>query len=274
MLRRYAKGEAGIDAYLDDYAFLADGLLDLYEATDEPTYLTAARTLADTLLTRFWDADESGFFYTGEGHETLIARTKDLFDSALPSANGVATRVLARLGNLPDGERFTERADTMLRAYNALLARAPQGVPTLIEASLLLAAEPETPFAPYSEMPVVLRASDTETVVAAPGKTRTLHFSLEIAPGYHLNSRQTADSELIPTVARLSSDAPAAIGPVAYPFSTSAVFGGETLAVYEGTVDWSLPFRVADDAPTGRYSVVLEIDCQPCSEASVWRQEL
>jgi uncharacterized protein YyaL (SSP411 family) len=67
LLRRYRDGEAGLPAYLEDYAFLADGLLDLFDATGEARYHESARRLADTLLDRFWDPDEGGFFFTGEG---------------------------------------------------------------------------------------------------------------------------------------------------------------------------------------------------------------
>ncbi|MBC8135041.1 MAG: thioredoxin domain-containing protein, partial [Fibrella sp.] len=80
LLRRYAKGEAAIAAYLDDYAFLADGLLDLADATGETGWADEARSLTDTLLETFWDATDGGFFYSGTRHETLIAQSKDFFD--------------------------------------------------------------------------------------------------------------------------------------------------------------------------------------------------
>jgi uncharacterized protein YyaL (SSP411 family) len=108
LLRRYAKGEAAIAAYLDDYAFLADGLLDLAEATGETTWINEAKQLTDTLLDRFWDGEDGGFFYSGTGHETLIAQSKDFFDGALPAPNGVAARVLALLANLPHWDPIRE----------------------------------------------------------------------------------------------------------------------------------------------------------------------
>ena len=168
LLRRYAKGEAAIPAYLDDYAFLADGLLDLADATGETDWATQARRLTNTLLDRFWDEDDAGFFFTGTEHESLIAHSKDFFDGALPSPNGVAARVLARLGNRDNGEKYATLAREMLTNYHGLMARAPQATPTLI----LAAREAYRDAAPKISVrdAVTLRA-DTETITLAPGQS-------------------------------------------------------------------------------------------------------
>ncbi len=145
LLRRYRDGDASFDAYLEDYAFLADGLLDLHDATGEARWADAARRLAETLLTDFWDHEDGGFFFTGARHETLVARSKELFDGATPSPNGVAARVLARLGGLPGGQIYAARAQEMLHAFAGLMHHAPQGTQTLALAAVRAAqnAPPE-----------------------------------------------------------------------------------------------------------------------------------
>ncbi|MBC8142797.1 MAG: hypothetical protein H7Y38_15340, partial [Armatimonadetes bacterium] len=263
LLRRYAKGEAAIPAFLDDYAFLADGLLDLHDATGETEWVNEARALMDTLLERFWDANETGFFYTGTAHETLIERTKEFFDGALPAANGVAARVLARLGNLPNGERYAETVRELLTAYHGLLARAPQGTPTLI----LAARESYRDAMPTVSVreAVVLRA-DTDTLTLAPGEYGSAKFTLTVADGYHINARYAPRADLVATVAMIGTSAPAAIGAVAFPAPTYYDDGaGETLPVYVGVVSVTIPVTPAHDAEPGTYSVTLTVRAQPCT---------
>ena len=265
LLRRYAKGHAGIPAYLDDYAFLGDGLMDLYDATGDPRWATAAAELADTLLADFRDPDDQGFFYTATGHETLIARTKDMFDGALPSSNGVAARLLARLARQPGSERFGVVADTTLAAYAGLMARAPQGAATLIETAIL--RETAASAIPAHSRPVEwnLEGSAAETVRA--GETLTLAGVLTIAPGYHVNARVPTTTNAVPTTVTFASDAPAAIGPATYPRAQTREIGGEVLSVYEGPARFSVPVTIPRDAVAGKYAVALTVRCQPCSES-------
>ena len=109
LYRTYKDGKAHIDAFAEDYAFYADGLISLYEATFEPGWVVQARGLITTLIKHFFDTDAGGFFTTGDFHEELVARPKELYDNAIPSANSVAVESLLRLYLLsaePDYERF------------------------------------------------------------------------------------------------------------------------------------------------------------------------
>src|SRR5712692_3791120 len=76
LLRTYKDGQAKLNAYLEDYAFLIDGLISLYEATGELTWIESAVTLADKMIEQFWDDGEGGFFFTGKNNEQLIVRSK------------------------------------------------------------------------------------------------------------------------------------------------------------------------------------------------------
>jgi uncharacterized protein YyaL (SSP411 family) len=262
LLRRYAGGEAAQPAFLDDHAYLADGLLDLYEATGDTRWIDEARSLTETLLERFWDHEDQGFFYTGDGQESLITRTKDLFDGALPSANGVATRVLVRLGNLPEGKAYRERAQSLLGVYHGLLQRAPQGTQTLILAA-------QDAFEQGGERKLhslVLLSAEEEYISTLPAHSFTATFALTIAPGYHINARQPTQSHLIPTTGTLTFDVPASVGPLSYPEAVSHVSGGEALRVYEDVVRFALPVTIAANAIPGRYRLTLALRYQVCSE--------
>ena len=90
LLRTWKDGEAKLNAYLQDHAFLLEALLVLYEATFDPRWFAAARELADTMIERFADAERGGFFETSDDHEQLVARRKDLEDNPIPSGNSSA----------------------------------------------------------------------------------------------------------------------------------------------------------------------------------------
>ncbi len=100
LLHTYKEGQAKLDAYLDDYANLIDGLTRLYEATGEPPWIESALDLAEVMIGEFADLEQGGFFFTGNRHEALIARQKDVHDNATPSGNGMAATCLIRLGAL------------------------------------------------------------------------------------------------------------------------------------------------------------------------------
>jgi uncharacterized protein YyaL (SSP411 family) len=102
-VRRHAmEGQAKGEGFLDDYAFLADAALDLFEATGDARYARRARALADTMRAQFWDAGGRGFFFTPHDGEALIHRSKDPYDHAVPSGTSIACRVLLRLGAVAD----------------------------------------------------------------------------------------------------------------------------------------------------------------------------
>ena len=243
LMRRWAKGEAAISAYLDDYAFLADGLLDLHTATGEMRFADGARHLADVLISDFSDNENGGFFYTAANHETLIARSKDLFDGALPSANGVSARVLGRLGTLPDGEEYGDAARNLLRTYQGVLARAPQGTQTLIEAALLA-----LPGNVEEESLLHFKASPAQQIVV-PGGAHEASLTLKIAQGYYIAAYKPGETDSGATVATLTSDLPASVGPIR--FGASELFGGES--VYRGIVELNVPIMPGEDAAPGVY---------------------
>jgi len=122
---RWRDGEAAHRGYLDDYAFLAWGLLELYEAAFDARHLERALALAEEMERLFWDEKEGGFFFTGADAEPLLARTKEIYDGALPSGNSVAVLVLLRLARMTGRSGMERRAEETVRAFGGSIARLP-----------------------------------------------------------------------------------------------------------------------------------------------------
>ena len=120
--------------YLDDHAFLADGLLDLHHATGRKRWLDEARALVKALDDRYADP-AGGYFFTSADHEELLARLKDPFDGAIPSGNAAAARVLVRLARLTGEEAYLDRAGKLLESFAGSMRQAPHGTYGLIGAA-------------------------------------------------------------------------------------------------------------------------------------------
>ncbi|MBN9117888.1 MAG: thioredoxin domain-containing protein [Planctomycetes bacterium] len=114
-----------LNGYLEDYAFLADALVALYEATFDPKWLRSATELAEVMLKHFADPKGPGFFFTADDHEQLIARTKDLHDGSTPSGNAMAVTALLRLAALTGRRDLAEPAERALRGYRETMAEHP-----------------------------------------------------------------------------------------------------------------------------------------------------
>ena len=143
LLACYKDGRARFPAYLDDYAFLADGLLELLQVRWRSEDLALACELADVMLARFADP-RGGFYFTADDHEALIHRPKSLADEATPSGNGVAVRVLVCLGSLLGETRYLEAARRTLAGAWPMLERLPEAHGTLLHNLELTLDEPET----------------------------------------------------------------------------------------------------------------------------------
>jgi uncharacterized protein YyaL (SSP411 family) len=134
LLRAFNRGEAKIDAFLEDYAFLLEALLVLYEATFDVRWFDAARETADAMIERFADAERGGFFTTPVDHEQLIARRKDIDDHPIPSGNSSAAYGLLRLAALTGEHRYAEQAEGVFAILGKVAASHPQAVAHLLRA--------------------------------------------------------------------------------------------------------------------------------------------
>ena len=174
--RSWKDGEARLAAYLEDYAYLVEALLTLYEATFEVRWFDAARETADLMVELFVDSERGGFFTTAHDHERLIARRKDVDDHPIPSGNSSAAYGLLRLAALT-GERGYERhAVGVFRLLSRAAARHPQALAHLLcamdfhfasvkEVALVAPADTDG----LGELAAVVRSSFRPYVVLAGG---------------------------------------------------------------------------------------------------------
>ena len=125
LLRTYKDGQAKLFGYLEDYAFLIDGLLLLHEATFGERWLDAALKLGGSMVDLFWDDTSQQFYDTGSDHETLVIRPRDLTDNAAPAGSSMAVSVMLRLAVLTGDSAYNSKAATSLRAANAVMQRFP-----------------------------------------------------------------------------------------------------------------------------------------------------
>ena len=127
LLRTYKDGRANLKGYLEDYAFVADGLLALYEVSFDHRWLEEARRLADNMVDLFWEEGQDAFYDTGKDHEALIVRPRDVFDNATPCGSSVAVDVLLHLSVLTGEADYSRRAAAALRGMRQYLTQAPIG---------------------------------------------------------------------------------------------------------------------------------------------------
>jgi len=132
LLRRYRQGEAAIPGFLDDYAFFAQALLDLYETSFEWRDLELAIRLTEKMVELFEDREHGAFYSTAAGDPTLVMRIKEDYDGAEPSGNSIAVLNLLRLAQITDRPDFRASAARALEAFGSRMVAAPVGVPQML----------------------------------------------------------------------------------------------------------------------------------------------
>jgi hypothetical protein len=123
LLHSLKRKNEGIPGFLDDYAFVIWGLIELYEATFKSDYLSEAKVLMDTLFEKFWDSEKGGFFFTAHDSEELLTRRKDIYDGAMPSGNSTALYNMIRLARLLGEPDLEQKAADMVGAFSSEIAR-------------------------------------------------------------------------------------------------------------------------------------------------------
>jgi len=134
LLHCWKDGKAKIRGFLDDYAYVAAGLLDLYETTLEPGLFERSLKLTERMVGEFWDEAEGGFFTTGKSHAPLVSRSKPAFDGSVPSGNSVATQLLLRIHHYTGRQDYLERAEKVLKLYYDAMEKHPFGMTEMLSA--------------------------------------------------------------------------------------------------------------------------------------------
>ena len=142
LLRRFRDGDAAIPGFLDDYAFLANALVDLYETTFDVSHIQFAEQLATRLLQLFEDQNEGGFFASAEGDASLLLRIKEEYDGAEPSGNSMAILILLRLAAYTGRKDFEQSAKKALSAFAHRMQAGSPGMPQMLVASLWAESAP------------------------------------------------------------------------------------------------------------------------------------
>ena len=143
LLARYRDGEAALLGYLDDYAFLSWGLIELYQTTFDPRYLDQALRLTEQMIDLFFDSPAGGFFFSGRDSERLISRPKELYDGAIPSGNSVAALNLLRLSHLAGSQDLADLAERQFKRFAGEVKQTPTGY-TFFLTALQFALGPPT----------------------------------------------------------------------------------------------------------------------------------
>ncbi len=132
LLHRFRDGEARFDGTLEDYAYLINGLLDLYETTFEIKYLEFAIDLNEITIEKFYDNENGGFFDVGNETKDVFLKTKDIYDGAEPSGNSIQVMNLLRIGYMTDDKILIEKAENSLGLYTSDLNRLPFSSPQML----------------------------------------------------------------------------------------------------------------------------------------------
>lgn len=155
---RFRAGEAGIKGQLNDYAFLAFGFIELYEASFNASYLREALDLTDALLVHFLDREGGGFFTTPHDGEPMIVRQKEIFEGAMPSGASIAVWNMLRLGHLTGNAALLDRAANVLTFYYPALKRSPGAFPQFMVAL-------DFAFGPVSEVVIAMQTANDENAL-------------------------------------------------------------------------------------------------------------
>ena len=134
LLKRYRNGVAGGQAHLEDYAFFAWGLTELFEATGEVRFLREALRLADLAIAHFWDDAAGGFFQTADDGERLLVRAREAYDGAMPSGNSVMAGNLLRLAHLTGRMEYADRAEKTVASFAGQVERGPASFAQMLQA--------------------------------------------------------------------------------------------------------------------------------------------
>ena len=301
LMRTYKDDIAKYDGYLDDYTFFARGTLGLYRATGDDRWLAAAKSLTDTMIGMLWDNEGGGFYFTRADQEYLVVRTKNPYDSALPSGNAVAINNLLTLTRLTGEKDYLDKAEKSLRSFASVMAQSPGGfMHMLLGANNFLSTDwteatgaqekQHTEFVsnlrgdgginsvsqPKSPSGIGLPAGDDVVKVSVPelSKKQIAHqrpfeieVQLEIDDGWHINANPASDDFLIPTTLSVSPDAAVEVISASYPKGKPLNFSynDQPVSVYEGVLTIHMRLQMKPGVSRGEaFPVNLNLEYQAC----------
>lgn len=251
LLRSYGKNaegklEAKLNGYLDDYAFLTHGLLNLHDATGDKRWLDEAKSLTDTMLKWYGDGEKGGYYYTSSDHEKLFARPKEYYDNAQPSANGVTVRNLVRLAHKTKEDNYRALAEKSFRQFAGVIRANPSGVPSMCLAlhSYLDAKDAAPEPKKKDESPTTVKETTEDlvklTATTAPGAKgkQVITVKMTIAEPWHIYANPVENQQFATAATTVSIRANGKLieGQIDYPKGTVEKYESYEYRVYEKEV--------------------------------------
>ena len=254
-------GHSSIDATQEDYAYFSEGLIAIYDQTQDKLWLDRAQLLTAEMLVKFWDTESGGFFMNADSAVPVMAKLKQSNDGAIPSGNSVALNVVVKLARRTDKFEYEAKADAILATFSEKIITSPAAYGYMLQAAsnLLLG---ETGSRQYA-------AKGTVSILAERVKNNGKHeviLSLTIQPGWHINANQPKDINLIPTKISLTNNEDWQLEDVIYPESTDKLLGfsQQTLALYEDEIQ--IKAMVIADENRETVVIPIELNLQACDE--------
>ena len=280
LLRTYRAGRAKLPGYLDDHAYLAEGLLDLYAATGEKRWLDEARRLGDVMLAEFEDKQGGAFFFTATSHEDLLMRSKSLTGGGnIPSANGVAVLALFELNRITGSKAYLHSAERTIDALTGIMWRSPRSLDSGIHAAAVAierkvanrrqVVEGDSADASKKLGPVTARLFSSHLSVKR-GDTLQLALALDVGEGWHLYGPNPDADFLIPTSVNITPTAAFSVGDVKTPEPGTKLDPvlKQVLATYEGRIWYFIPVTVRKNATVGKAKLTVQVKTQACDQSS------
>jgi hypothetical protein len=272
LYRASLAGRASVPGVQEDYAWLADAFISLYDLSHDVRWLKRARQLLETMQSLFWDEARGGYFMSlVETDESatmpVMGRAKDLNDGATPSGNAAALHALARLARRPGNKDDDFWADARANALQSTFAPAVNENPAVFTYLLLAAGvhrNGETGVLNYAAHGAV--RIEAHTGNNADGLQLMLELNMQ--PGWHVNAHEPLSSELIPTVLQLEMEESAwSLADMSYPQPTIKALGfqSENLALYEGAVQLTAQLLPTEES-TGSPLVRARLRLQACDD--------
>ena len=274
LLRTWREGEAKIPGYLNDYAFFAEGLLELHRTTEEDRWLQQAQQLTDAMLLKFEDREAGGFFFASTNHDDLIARSKNLHGGGnLPSGNGVAASVLIQLAEATNQPKYAGVARHALDSFSGIMSRAPLAAESLLVATEALLESKYAKLPPvdanavlaFTQKPLAVSVYASRKTVAL-GEKVVLKVQLTIDPQWHLYGPNKGNEFLVPTTVTVGEQVGFTAGEIRLPKAKKQadLVQGETVEIYEGAIAFEVPITIGADAAAGPITIPLTLHTQAC----------
>ncbi|WP_161604279.1 thioredoxin domain-containing protein [Roseiconus nitratireducens] len=283
LLRTYRDGTAKLPGYLDDHAYFADALLQLYRATGDERWLSQATALADRLLADFEDRQDGGFFFTTDDHEVLLVRSKHLGGGGnLPNPNGVAANVLIELSELTGNPAYRESAERTLRSLAGRMKQQPFTCEDLLVAtSRWLATRAEDGTGAAGTMtadaesdrlerrvgPLRIRVSSTATKVRVD-ETFIVTAVIDIDEAWHLYAANPEAPFVQPSDIEVEESKSLVIGETQRPEGERRVDESldQAINAYTGKIEFAVPVTVRPEAVDGEIKVTVRVTTQACDD--------